>query len=118
MSEKMKDGKWYVPRDLGIIKATEEQGGTYYRVRGEDGKDKWIPAMVFKRKYQDMDKTFIDDGKIMLAVDICIAGRTDSISEKEFEYFKKVLAHFGKNFIGVIFAFVRERKKNEDGQAD
>lgn len=23
MSEKMKDGKWYVPRDLGIIKATE-----------------------------------------------------------------------------------------------
>ena len=35
MSEKMKDGKWYVPRDLGIIKATEEQGGTYYRVMGE-----------------------------------------------------------------------------------
>ena len=30
-SEKVREGKWYVPRDLGIIKATEELDGQYYR---------------------------------------------------------------------------------------
>lgn len=118
MSCETNEGKWYVPKDLGIVKATEEQGGTYYRVKGEDGKEKWIPAKVFKRKYQDMDKTFIDDVKIMLAVDFCVAKRPDSISEKEFEYFKKVLAHFGKNLMRAIFELVRVRKENEDVQAD
>ena len=99
-----KEGKWYVPHDLGIIKATEVQGGTYYRLKDVDGKDKWIPAKVFKRKYQDMDKAFIDNEKIKLVVDISVGERPDGVGDEEFQHFKGVLAEFGKNLLNAVFA--------------
>ena len=114
MSEKMKEGKWYVPKDLGIVKATEEQGGTYYRYKGEDGKDKWIPADVFKRKYKPIDEPFLDDGKIMLVVNSSVGERPDGVGEEEFQHFKGVLAEFGKNLLHVVFALGQLRKEDGD----
>lgn len=51
MSGEKNEGKWYVPRDLGIIKATEELDGEYYCYKGEDGKDRWMPAEMFKERF-------------------------------------------------------------------
>lgn len=113
MSGEMNEGKWYVPKDLGIVKATEEQGGTYYRYKGEDGKDKWIPADVFKRKYKPIDKHFIDDEKIKLSVDFCVCDRPDFVGEEKFQHFKEILAGFGKNLLYTLVALEKHRKEGE-----
>lgn len=113
MSEKMKDGKWYVPKDLGIVKATEEQGGMYYRLKDVDGKDRWIPAKVFKRKYKPIDEHFIDDEKIKLSVDFCVCDRPDFVGEEEFQHFKEILAGFGKNLLYTLVTLEKLRKEGE-----
>ena len=111
MSEKMKDGKWYVPKDLGIVKATEELGGQYFRYKGEDGKDRWMPAKAFNRKFQDMDEVFIDNESIKLIVDISVGKRPDGVDEEKYQHFKEVLADFGKNLLNSMFALGRIRKE-------
>ena len=118
MSEKMKDGKWYVPRDLGIIKATEEQGGTYYRLKDVDGKDRWIPATVFIRKYRDIEEPFLGEESMERVLNFYVGDAPRGVSDVEFKHFKTILAEFGKNLMGVMFALGRARKENEDGQAD
>lgn len=120
MSEKMKDGKWYVPRDLGIVKATEEQGGTYYRLKDVDGKDRWIPATVFIRKYMDIEEPFLGEESMERVLNFYVGDDPRGISDVLFKHFKTLLAEFGNNLMGVIFALgmARKRKENEDGQAD
>lgn len=118
MSGETNEGKWYVPRDLGVIKATEELGGTYYRVRGEDGKDKWIPAKVFKRKYKDIEEPFLGEESMERVLNFYVCDAPRGVSDVELKHFKDILAEFGKNLMGVIFALGRTRKEDEDGQAD
>ena len=101
MSEKMKDGKWYVPRDLGIIKATEEQGGTYYRVRGEDGKDKWIPAMVFNEMFlpaakSEIPERFADETAERFFQRSFPKEEVDGFPKGDVEHFKSMLSDFAR----------------------
>ena len=114
MSGKTNEGKWYVPKDLGIIKATEELDGQYFRYKGEDGKDRWMPAKVFKRKYQAMDEPFIDDEGIKLIVDSSVGERPDGVGEEEFQHFKGVLAEFGKNLLNTTLNLGLLRKEAND----
>ena len=118
MSEKMKDGKWYVPKDLGIVKATEEQGGTYYRMKDVDGKDRWIPAEVFKRKYQAVDEPFLGDDSMERVLNFYVGDAPKGVSDVEFKHFKEILKEFGKNLLGVVFGLGKARKEDGDGQAD
>lgn len=120
MSCETNEGKWYVPKDLGIIKATEEQGGTYYRLKDVDGKDRWIPATVFIRKYMDIEEPFLGEEGMELALNFYVGDAPRGISDVLFKHFKTLLAEFGNNLMGVIFALgmARKRKENEDGQAD
>lgn len=118
MSCETNDGKWYVPKDLGIIKATEEQGGTYYRLKDVDGKDRWIPAKVFIRKYMDIEEPFLGEEGMELALNFYVGDDPRGLSDVEFKHLKAILAAFGKNLIRFIFALGIARKKDEYGQAD
>ena len=118
MSGEVNEGKWYVPKDLGIVKATEEQGGTYYRLKDVDGKDRWIPATVFIRKYRDIEEPFLGEESMERVLNFYVGDAPRGVSDVEFKHFKTILAEFGKNLMGVIFALGRARKENEDGQAD
>ena len=118
MSGEMNDGKWYVPKDLGIVKATEEHGGTYYRLKDVDGKDKWIPAKMFKRKYQAVDEPFLGDDSMERVLNFYVGDAPKGVSDVEFKHFKEILKEFGKNLLGVVFGLGKVRKEDGDGQAD
>ena len=117
MSGEVNEGKWYVPRDLGIIKATEEQGGTYYRLKDVDGKDRWIPATVFIRKYKDIEEPFLGEESMEHVLNHYVGDAPSGVSDVLFKHFKTMLAEFGMILMGVIFALGKARKENEDGQA-
>lgn len=116
MSGEVNEGKWYVPRDLGIIKATEELDGKYYRYKGEDGKDRWIPAKVFIRKYKDIEEVFLGEESMERVLNFYVGDAPRGASDVMFKHFKTMLAEFGEILMAVIFASGKAWKENEDGR--
>ena len=123
MSEKMKDGKWYVPKDLGIVKATEEQGGTYYRLKDVDGKDKWIPAKVFNEMFlpaakSEIPERFADETAEWFFQRSFPKEEVDGFPKGDVEHFKGMLSDFARYTSNrFLRALVISKMAEEDGHA-
>lgn len=122
MSGEVNEGKWYVPRDLGIIKATEEQGGTYYRMKDVDGKDRWIPAKLFNEMFLPavnaaIPNDFVNEGVERFVKEFFPKEVIEDETEEDLAHFNRMLSNC-VNYVsrGYLVALTHSNEMEGDGR--